>query len=109
MNGALPICHISQLKVSARAGIGLGQQVVEFLGEVDEDRAALEHAERLGARAVDQRGDLRVRVDVDEADQNWSPAKILISQASYSASEKPFSSSSSNMIVTFTPLGVPSE
>ena len=40
---------------------------------------------------------------------NWSPSPILISQASYSASLCPSASNSSNMMVTFTPFGVPSE
>src|SRR5579884_2771696 len=40
---------------------------------------------------------------------NWSPSPILISQASYSAPLWPFASSSSSMIVTLTPFGVPSE
>src|SRR5262249_19259256 len=40
---------------------------------------------------------------------NWSPSPILISQASYSAPLWPRASSSSSMIVTFTPFGVPSE
>jgi len=40
---------------------------------------------------------------------NWSPSPILISQASYSAPPCPAASSSSSMMVTFTPFGVPSE
>jgi hypothetical protein len=40
---------------------------------------------------------------------NWSPSPILISQASYSAPLWPSASSSSSMIVTFWPFGVPSE
>ncbi len=40
---------------------------------------------------------------------NWSPSLILMSQASYSAPECPAASSSSNMMPTFTPLGVASE
>ena len=40
---------------------------------------------------------------------NWSPSPMSISQASYSAPLRPSASSSSSMIVTFTPLGVPSE
>jgi hypothetical protein len=40
---------------------------------------------------------------------NWSPSPMRISQASYSAPRWPRASSSSSMIVTFTPFGVPSE
>ncbi len=40
---------------------------------------------------------------------NCSPSKMRISQASYSAPAWPSASSSSSMMVTFTPLGVPSE
>ena len=40
---------------------------------------------------------------------NWSPLLMTTIQASYSAPVWPSSSSSSNMIVTFTPLGVPRE
>ena len=40
---------------------------------------------------------------------NWSPFMMSISQASYSAPECPAASSSSSRIVTFCPLGVPSE
>src|SRR5690606_16715931 len=47
--------------------VGLRQQEVELLGQVDEDRTALEYPERLRSRAVDQRGDLAIGVDVDEA------------------------------------------
>ena len=40
---------------------------------------------------------------------NWSPAMMLISQASYSAPLWPPASSSSSITVTLMPLGVPSE
>src|SRR5271154_6980421 len=40
---------------------------------------------------------------------NWSPSPIRISQASYSAPLWPRARSSSSIIVTFTPFGVPSE
>ena len=40
---------------------------------------------------------------------NCDPSEILISQASYSASAMPNSSSSSRSTVTLTPLGVPRE
>ena len=40
---------------------------------------------------------------------NWSPSPMRISQASYSAPVCPSARSSSSMIVTFTPFGVPSE
>ena len=42
-------------------------------------------------------------------EENWSPWPMLTSQASYSAPEWPSASSSSSMMVTFWPLGVPSE
>ena len=41
--------------------------------------------------------------------ENWSPLLITMSQASYSAPLWPAASSSSNMVVTFTPLGVARE
>ena len=41
--------------------------------------------------------------------ENWSPSLMRISQASYSAPPWPSASSSSSMMVTFTPLGVASE
>ena len=46
---------------------GGGQELAELLGEIDEDRAGFEHADRLGAAAVDQRRDLRIGIDRDEA------------------------------------------
>ena len=42
-------------------------------------------------------------------EENWSPSPMRIGQASYSAPVWPAASSSSNMMVTFTPLGVASE
>ena len=58
---------------------GSGKELPEFLGEVDEDRAGFEDTHRLRAAAIDQRGDLGVWVNVDEAarellpfaDANW--------------------------------------
>ncbi len=41
--------------------------------------------------------------------ENCSPSPIRISHASYSAPGWPEASSSSSMIVTFCPFGVPSE
>ena len=43
------------------------QEGAELLGEIEQDRAGLEHADRRRAAAVHQRGDLRVRVHADEA------------------------------------------
>jgi len=40
---------------------------------------------------------------------NWSPLKMSISQASYSAPAWPAASSSSRRMVTFWPFGVPIE
>ena len=42
-------------------------------------------------------------------EENWSPSPMRIGQASYSAPVWPASSSSSNITVTFTPMGVASE
>jgi hypothetical protein len=44
-----------------------GQEGAELLGQVQQDRAGLEHADRLRPAAVDQRRDLGVRVGRDEA------------------------------------------
>ena len=44
-----------------------GQQAVELLRQVQQNRPRLEHAKRLRARTVDQRRDLRVRIELDEA------------------------------------------
>src|SRR4029079_18051868 len=43
------------------------EELPELLGEVEQDRAAFEHAYRLRAAAVDERGDLRIGVHLDEA------------------------------------------
>ncbi|CAM4851251.1 unnamed protein product [Rotaria magnacalcarata] len=43
-----------------------GEQLAGFFRQVDQDRAGLEHTNRLGAAVVHQRGDLRVRVDCDK-------------------------------------------
>ena len=48
-------------------GALLRQELAELLGEVHEDRAGLEDADRLRAAAVDHRRDLGIRVDRDEA------------------------------------------
>ena len=50
----------------ARGRIG-GQQRAELLGQVQQDRAGLEHTDRLRAAAVQQCRNLRVRVHRDEA------------------------------------------
>ena len=44
-----------------------GQQGAELLGQMHQDRAGLEDPDRLRAAAVEQRRDLRVRIDLDEA------------------------------------------
>src|SRR5690606_10017964 len=51
-----------------RAVCGFGRQEgTEFFGEIDEDRARFEYPNWLGAAAIEERGDLAVRVDADEA------------------------------------------
>ena len=52
--------------LGARRRVGR-QEGAELLGEMDQDRAGLEHADRLRSAAIHQRGDLRVRIDRDEA------------------------------------------
>jgi hypothetical protein len=49
-------------------GHRLGQErTAELLGEVQQDGARFEHADRLGSAAVEQRGDLGIGIDGDEA------------------------------------------
>ena len=49
-----------------RAGFGR-QEGAELLGEIEQDRAGFEHADRLRAAAVDHGRDLRIGIDRDEA------------------------------------------
>ncbi len=50
------------------ACLGLGRQEgTEFLGEIHQDGAGLEHADRLRAAAIDESRDLGVGIDGDEA------------------------------------------
>lgn len=66
MNGAEPTCQNSHEKFGAFLA-RRGQQHAELLGQVHQDRAGFEHAERLRAAAVDQGRNLGVGVDIDEA------------------------------------------
>ena len=52
--------------LGARRRLGR-QEGAELFGEMDEDGAGLEHPDRLFAAAVEQRRDLRIRIDRDEA------------------------------------------
>ena len=54
-------------------------------------------------------GILELGFTATKPEPNCAPSLMRISQASYSASRTPRSSSSSNMTVTFCPLGVPRE
>ena len=62
-----------------------------------------------GFVAVNPNSKIPALMDHSEPEPNWSPPPILISQASYSAPLWPAARSSSNITVTFTPLGVASE
>ena len=54
-------------------------------------------------------GILELGLTSTNPEPNWSPSPILISHASYSAPWLPRASSSSSMMVTFWPFGVPIE
>ena len=88
----------------------LGQESAELFGEVEQDRPALEHALglcRIGP--VEQRRNLRIGVQFDEARTELvALADVDVPGVIFRAS-CPAASNSSSMIVTFCPLGVPSE
>src|SRR6185369_17385959 len=43
------------------------EELTELLGKIKEDRTRFEHSDRLGSAAVNEGGDLRIRVDRNEA------------------------------------------
>ena len=92
----------------ARAGLGR-QERAELLREIQQDRAGLEHPDRLRAAAVQQRRDLGVRVDRDEAAAELLAVADLDQPGVVFGAAVAGASSSSSMIVTLTPFGVPSE
>src|SRR5690606_19402289 len=57
--------------------VGFRQQVIELFGQVHEDRAAFEHAERLRSAAIEQCGYLAVGVQFDEARPELVPGEYL--------------------------------
>ena len=80
-------------------------QLAGLVGEIEQDRAGFEQAERLAAGSVriDDRGDLAVRVERQEFRRPLSFLPMSTRCGSYG---RPISSS---VIDTFTPFGVGSE
>ena len=106
-----PICQNSHDRHSARAGaVGRQEGAAELLGQVQQDRAGLEHPHRRRPAAVAAApGSWSSGLTATKPLPNCSPSLMRISQASYSAPAWPSASSSSSITVTLTPLGVPSE
>ena len=89
-------------------GVGRKKRT-ELLGQIHQDRTGLEDADRLGAAAVDQCRDLRVRVYRDKTAAELIALADLDQPRIVFRALVPKATSSSSMIVTLTPLGVPSE
>src|SRR3546814_5654283 len=58
--------HQPRQRFGTLCGVGR-QESAEFFGKMDQDCARFEYADRLGPAAVDERGDLAVRIGADEA------------------------------------------
>jgi hypothetical protein len=105
---AEPTCQNSQESVS-RAPPDVGSSTPNFSARCIRIAPDLNTRNGSGPLRSTSAGILELGLMSTKPEENWSLSKILISQASYSASLKPSASSSSSMIVAFWPLGVPSE
>jgi hypothetical protein len=93
--------HQPRNRFPPRGRIG-GDELARLVGQVQQDRTALEQADRLtaGAVGIDDCGDLAVGVEAEEFGRLLVVLRESTRCASYG---RPVSSS---MIDTFTPLGV---
>src|SRR5215475_3395403 len=109
MYGVLPICQNSHDRHSARAAGSVGRNSPNFSARYIKIAPVSKTRIGLGPLRSTKAGILEFGFAATKPLPNWSPSPILMSQASYSAPLWPIASSSSSMIVTLTPFGVPSE
>ena len=92
------------------AAVGVSRQKgAEFFCKIKQDRSGFEHSARLGDAAIDQRGNLRIRVGRDKAAAELVALADLDQPRIIFASLWPSASNSSSITVTLTPLGVAKE
>src|ERR1700712_1670251 len=105
--GVLPTCQNSQERQSPRAEASVGMKRPNFSARWSRMAPDSKMCTGLSPEESISAGILELGLTSTNPDPNGSPFLISISQASYSAPERPASRSSSSSIVTFIPFQVP--